>query len=149
MFHDEANNTYELRKIQQFVSFPDGFTPISIRPGRLYLESDNQTTRIPRIENANKRVVSTIAKVSENARNALEKNSYLFSSQTSLFSEGEEFSGKTNNRILTQLQKITERLQSGESFTTIFDIDGTLIDSGLETGIKKEQTLEEFAKNNQ
>ena len=52
VYYDEANNTFEYRDVRRITSFPSDFVPLSSRPWKLYLESQNQYSRIPRLENA-------------------------------------------------------------------------------------------------
>jgi len=60
VYFDENNNTIEYRLLRKITWFNDWFKPLSKRPSRLYLESENQYPRVPRIENADKKYVPTI-----------------------------------------------------------------------------------------
>ena len=53
VFDDKDNNTIEYRKILEITKMSDDFVSISKRPWRLFLESENQYSTIPRISNAN------------------------------------------------------------------------------------------------
>lgn len=53
VLNDKDSNTIEYRKILQITRMSDDFVSISKRPWRLFLESENQYSRIPRISNAN------------------------------------------------------------------------------------------------
>lgn len=52
--YNDKLNTYELKLIKQFDSFPEGFELIWKRPNRFFLESAHQYPRLNRIENATK-----------------------------------------------------------------------------------------------
>lgn len=52
--YNDKLNTYELKLIKQFESFPEGFELVGKRPNRLFLESSNQYPRLNRIQNATK-----------------------------------------------------------------------------------------------
>ena len=60
VYFDENNNTIEYRLLRKITWFNDWFKPLSKRPSRLYLESENQYPRVPRIKNADKKYVPTI-----------------------------------------------------------------------------------------
>lgn len=63
---DKDNNTIEYRLLNKITWFENGFSPLSKRPSRLYLESENQYPRVPRIENAQDWYVPTVKYFSEN-----------------------------------------------------------------------------------
>ncbi|MDD3646293.1 MAG: hypothetical protein PHH06_02690 [Candidatus Gracilibacteria bacterium] len=65
VYFDKANNTIEYRLLRKITGFNDGFRPLSKRPSRLYLESENQYSRVPRLENASNGYVPTIKYFSE------------------------------------------------------------------------------------
>lgn len=46
------------------------------------------------------------------------------------------------------IAKLTERLENGEKPVLTFDIDGTLIEGGLEVGPKQHKTVKEYIENN-
>lgn len=52
VYDDKLQNTIEYVKIYKINSFDDDFIPLSKRPWRLFLESRNQSPRIPRIWNS-------------------------------------------------------------------------------------------------
>ena len=60
VYFDKNNNTIEYRLLRKITWFNDWFKPLSKRPSRLYLESENQYPRVPRIKNADKKYVPTI-----------------------------------------------------------------------------------------
>lgn len=60
VYFDKDNNTIEYRLLRKITWFNDGFKPLSKRPSRLYLESENQYPRVPRVENATEGYVPTI-----------------------------------------------------------------------------------------
>nr|MDD3719727.1 hypothetical protein [Candidatus Gracilibacteria bacterium] len=60
VYFDKDNNTIEYRLIRTITGFNGGFKLLSKRPSRLYLESENQYPRIPRVENASKGYVPTV-----------------------------------------------------------------------------------------
>ena len=63
---DKENNTIEYRDVRRIKSIPDWFHLLWNRPCKLYLESQNQYPRIPRIENAYKNnAVPTIEHISK------------------------------------------------------------------------------------
>ena len=64
-YFDKENNTIEYRLLRTITWFNDWFKPLSKRPSRLYLESENQYPRISRIENASNGYVPTINYFSE------------------------------------------------------------------------------------
>lgn len=65
VYFDKSNNTIEYRLLRKIIWFNDWFKPFSKRPSRLYLESENQYPKIPRIENATEWYVPTIKYFSE------------------------------------------------------------------------------------
>lgn len=65
VYFDKANNTIEYRLLRKITWFNDWFRPLSKRPSRLYLESENQYSRVPRLENASNWYVPTIKYFSE------------------------------------------------------------------------------------
>lgn len=65
VYFDRENNTIEYRLLRTIKWFDDWFKPLSKRPSRLYLESENQYPRIPRIENASEWYVPTVKYFSE------------------------------------------------------------------------------------
>lgn len=65
VYFDKENNTIEYRLLRTITWFNDWFKPLSKRPSRLYLESENQLPRIPRIENARDWYVPTVKYFSE------------------------------------------------------------------------------------
>lgn len=72
VYFDRANNTIEYREVRRITQFPEDFVPLSKRPWKLFLESQNQYSRVPRIENAHKnRAVPTIEYVSKKIASAL------------------------------------------------------------------------------
>lgn len=60
VYFDKNNNTIEYRLLRTITWFNDWFKLLSKRPSRLYLESENQYPRVPRIENASNWYVPTI-----------------------------------------------------------------------------------------
>ena len=52
VFHDKENNTIEYRAVKKIWNFDENFVPLWRKPWRLYLESENQYPRVPRVENA-------------------------------------------------------------------------------------------------
>lgn len=60
VYFDKDNNTIEYRLLRKITWFNNWFTPLSKRPSRLYLESENQYPRAPKIENTIKWYVPTI-----------------------------------------------------------------------------------------
>ena len=60
VYFDKENNTIEYRLLRTITWFNDWFRPLSKRPWRLYLESENQYPRIPRIENTTEWYVPAI-----------------------------------------------------------------------------------------
>lgn len=66
VYFDEANNTIEYRGVRRIKKIPEWFHLIWKRPCKLFLESQNQYPRIPRIENAkNNNAVPTIDYISK------------------------------------------------------------------------------------
>lgn len=65
VYHDKSNNTIEYRLLRKIRWFSNWFKKLSKRPSRLYLESQNQYPRVPRIENTSKWYVPTIKYFSE------------------------------------------------------------------------------------
>ena len=65
IYFDKENNTIEYRLLRTITWFNNWFKPLSKRPSRLYLESENQYPRISRIENASNGYVPTINYFSE------------------------------------------------------------------------------------
>lgn len=70
VYFDEQNNTIQYRKIQEITWFEYGFSLLSNRPSRLYLESQNQYPKMSRIENAssNLNLVPTIKYVCDKVK---------------------------------------------------------------------------------
>lgn len=68
VYFDKQNNTIEYRLLRTITWFNDWFTPLSKRPSRLYLESENQIPKIPRIENASKWYVPTVKYFSDKVK---------------------------------------------------------------------------------
>ncbi|MFK7779843.1 MAG: hypothetical protein QM490_01735 [Candidatus Gracilibacteria bacterium] len=73
VYFDRDNNTIEYRLLRTITGFNDGFKPLSKKPSRLYLESENQYPKIPRIEKATNGYVPTIKYFSERVENLLLK----------------------------------------------------------------------------
>lgn len=73
VYHDKENNTIEYRLIRKITWFNNWFKPLSKRPSRLYLESENQYSRVPRIENAINWYVPTIKYFSEKISKIIKK----------------------------------------------------------------------------
>ncbi len=65
VYFDTANNTIEYRDVRRIKWIPDGFQLLGNRPCKLFLESQNQYPRVPRIENAWEKAVPTIKYVSQ------------------------------------------------------------------------------------
>ncbi len=60
VYFDRDNNTIEYRLLRKITWFNEWFKPLSKRPSRLYLESQNQYPRVPRVENARDWYVPTV-----------------------------------------------------------------------------------------
>lgn len=73
VYFDRKNNTIEYRLLRTITWFNEWFQTLSKRPSRLYLESENQYPRIPRIENAINWYVPTIKYFSKKIENLLLK----------------------------------------------------------------------------
>jgi hypothetical protein len=65
VYFDRENNTIEYRLLRTITWFNDEFKPLSKKPSRLYLESENQFPKVPRIENASNWYVPTVKYFSE------------------------------------------------------------------------------------
>ncbi|MGE4444211.1 MAG: hypothetical protein AB7E37_04430 [Candidatus Altimarinota bacterium] len=65
VYFDTANNTIEYRDVRRIKGIPEGFQLLGNRPCKLFLESQNQYPRVPRIENAGEKAVPTIKYVSQ------------------------------------------------------------------------------------
>lgn len=70
-YFDKENNTIEYRLLRTITWFNEWFKPLSNRPSRLYLESENQYPRMPRIENASEWYVPTIEYFSNRVKNII------------------------------------------------------------------------------
>lgn len=74
VYFDKANNTIEYREVRRITNFPEEFVPLSKRPWKIFLESQNQYSRVPRLENAHKNSpVPTIEYVSKKVENLIQK----------------------------------------------------------------------------
>lgn len=73
VYFDQTNNTIEYRQIRRIKAIPEWFHLLWNRPCKLFLESQNQYSRVPRIENAWKNAVPTIAYVSWKVKDLLQK----------------------------------------------------------------------------
>ncbi|MCP4524206.1 MAG: hypothetical protein GY828_08360, partial [Candidatus Gracilibacteria bacterium] len=71
VYFDKENNTVEYRLLRTLKGFNDGFEPLSNRPSRLYLESENQFPEFSRIEKANEGYVPTIQYFAEQVKKAI------------------------------------------------------------------------------
>lgn len=71
VYFDKDNNTIEYRLISTITWFKDWFELLSKRPSRLYLESENQYPRIPRIDKAQKWYLPVIKYFSEKVENLM------------------------------------------------------------------------------
>ena len=72
VYFDRDNNTIEYRLLRTITWFNEWFKPLSKKPSRLYLESENQYPRVPRIENAINWYVPTIKYFSEKVRKIMD-----------------------------------------------------------------------------
>lgn len=72
IYFDKANNTIEYRLLRKITWFNDWFKALSKRPSRLYLESENQYPRVPRLENTSEWYVPTIKYFSEKINKTLD-----------------------------------------------------------------------------
>ena len=68
VYFDRENNTIEYRLLRTITWFNDWFKPLSKRPSRLYLESENQYPKVPRIENTSEWYVPTIKYFSDKVK---------------------------------------------------------------------------------
>jgi len=71
VYFDKENNTIEYRLLRTITGFNNWFKPLSKRPSRLFLESENQYPRIPRIENASDWYVPAVKKFSEKVKSVI------------------------------------------------------------------------------
>ncbi|MCP4523946.1 MAG: hypothetical protein GY828_07055 [Candidatus Gracilibacteria bacterium] len=71
VYFDKENNTVEYRLLRNLKGFNDGFKPLSKRPSRLYLESENQFPEFSRIEKASEGYVPTIQYFAEQVKKAI------------------------------------------------------------------------------
>lgn len=74
VYFDQVNNTIEYRQIRRIKAIPEWFHLLWNRPCKLFLESQNQYSRVPRIENSWKNAVPTIAYVSWKVKDLLQNN---------------------------------------------------------------------------
>lgn len=71
-YFDKQNNTLEYRDVRRIKSIPDWFHLLGNRPCKLFLESQNQYPRVPRLENAHKNnAVPTIEHISKQVETIL------------------------------------------------------------------------------
>lgn len=73
VYFDKDNNTIEYRLLRKITWFNNWFQPLSKKPSRLYLESENQFPKAPRIENVNQWYVPTIKYFWERVKNIVEE----------------------------------------------------------------------------
>ncbi|MDC0505976.1 hypothetical protein OAN96_00090 [Candidatus Gracilibacteria bacterium] len=70
VFHDIEHNTIEYQELHTITGLSDDFIPLSSRPSRLYLESENQYPRAARVETLH-HYVPVVASISNKIRNML------------------------------------------------------------------------------
>lgn len=73
VYRDNENNTFEYSKVLEIKNLGEWFTPLSNRPSRLFLKSQNQYPRIPRIENATEWHSPAVAHFSKKINDILSK----------------------------------------------------------------------------
>jgi len=66
VYNDIENNTYEFRKISKITWFEDWFTPLSNRLSRFYFDSENQGSKLTRLENIKEKTIEKIKVTIEN-----------------------------------------------------------------------------------
>ncbi|MDD5213893.1 MAG: HAD hydrolase family protein [Candidatus Gracilibacteria bacterium] len=140
-FIDKINNTIEYSLIQKFEGFEQGFIPLSKRPSRLFLESQNQYSRTPKIEQAsiNSKVVPIVKYISDKVHFLVNRND--LKTQYGIITSKEKDLKKLQEKVNLDVEKT-----NGKSI--IFDIDGVLIEAGLEVGTKQDLTVEDYAFKN-